>query len=74
MSQGKGHVPWGLSLAGSPGSYVIDNDVPYQSLTVLKPYLGYETLAMLVQEARSGTPVSTPVERGYCGVRPAPYQ
>ena len=61
QSQSRSHTPWGLTIGGK--EYIIDVNTPNQALLSLSPYLTYETLDRLSDQARhnnSATPTSAP--------------
>lgn len=71
-SQGASNVPSGLEFPGVPANYAFENNVPYQALAVLKPYLSYDTRTRLIEEAKSGTPTSTPTTPSLCAAPSSP--
>ena len=72
QSQGATHVPWGLRIDGDRGEYIVDNDTPQRAMTLLMPYLDYETLDLLNDEVAYGGSIATPATLGLCGARSSP--
>ena len=61
QSQSRSHTPWGLTIGGK--EYIIDVNTPNQALLSLSPYLNYEALDRLSDQAlpnNSATPTSAP--------------
>ncbi len=72
QSQGATHVPWGLRIDGGRGEYIVDNDTPQRAITLLMPYLDYETLDLLIDEVSYGGSIATPATLGLCGAHSSP--
>jgi hypothetical protein len=47
-SQGKDHIPWGVTLKGE--TFVAESDVPARALNQLEPYLKGDVLQKLIEQ------------------------
>lgn len=55
QSQGKGHVPWGVTIQGV--TYVVPSDIPARALEELDPYLRRNILENLLSTLRNSEPL-----------------